>query len=390
MTDIVECIVAEQMAGQGGVASSKILPEVIVTGGTGSGQAFHTIGYLFVDGGVMDANLWDIRSDLLVSAGVLSEAVFQHADARDFMVVKGVIDSVIFSGISDLIADDSGVFSDDLFQSRVTSIIKSEGVLSDRIMPISIGDLISVGVLGAGRIMLRMHDLVVSAGVMGARIMPVRLRDMLVSAGAGSGVIYDTRITRDLLASGGVLGVAIFDHLHAVDLVVSEGVMEAAVIDELGISAWSAPTDTFAMTRYTLPALDSLATTGGAVIALGPDGAFRRAGTADDGDPFNAYIRTGLTDFGDAYIKRGDKAYAGYTSDGGVRLHVGETRTGVEQTWPYDLPARAAVTAPDAGRFDIGRGIETRYLRFTVSNVDGSAFALMGLEVDYLIISRRK
>lgn len=186
--------------------------------------------------------------------------------------------------------------------------------------------------------------------------------------------------------------------LQATSLIeADELLLEATTLDANGTIAWTAPTEIFAMSRYAFGFdFNSLATVGDSVFMFHQGGGYRRAPGDDIGSPINAFVRTDLMDFGDEYLKRGDKAYAAYMSTGGVQLDVGETRTGVEVTWSYALPVRPVVVAPSAGRFVIGRGIESRYLRFTIRNVPNatngdasSTVNLRGMLIDYLRMSRK-
>jgi hypothetical protein len=91
---------------------------------------------------------------------------------------------------------------------------------------------------------------------------------------------------------------------------------------------------------------------------------------------------------GSSQIKRASYYYAGYESDGTLAVTVGCIPAGAEQSFTYTLPARHA-SDPTPGRAKLGRGMRSRYWRFTVENVEGSDFTIVDQRLIFESTSRR-
>ncbi len=98
-------------------------------------------------------------------------------------------------------------------------------------------------------------------------------------------------------------------HVTAVEQ--DEGVITETLFGGRG-SAWSVPTDTFAMSRWeTVGEFDSIAEIDGILYAAGANGLYRLDAGAE---AIPGRIRGGLTDFGDPALKHASYYYAGYTN----------------------------------------------------------------------------
>ena len=236
----------------------------------------------------------------------------------------------------------------------------------------------------SGGFVLGAQDVIQDAGagadqaLAGARVVDI-VEDQAV---AGAAVGQESSATVDLVD----------DALHAADSVVSVAAGSQVVDDwahaegeeiQGGHLAWSCHAQTFGMSRLTLPEVNSLASVGGRLLAVGPDGLY-----VADGAPQQAQVVTGLVDFGSPQLKRGGYLYLRYAAAGQLCVSVGVTSTGSEVTYDYALAAR-----PDAavvpGRVKLGKGIRSRDWRFTLRNEPGRGFKLYDLQLLQDETSRR-
>lgn len=252
------------------------------------------------------------------------------------------------------------------------------------------------------------------------------LREQLVDvaadvATADGGSVADLRVAVDVAvsvaAAHDVIAPAVTtlsiveDECKTIDAIVGGGVMRSLADDEVWTydaagdigpgavtSWWTARLDTMAMSRYVTPHVATLASVGDDIVVAGLHVYWMR-GNSDDGQEIDARLVCGLDDLRHAgrnrddsidpnALKRLDHGYIGYESDGTIALQVGETRGGVERTHDYLVPARRA-DAMTHGRVRIGRGLRSRYFRFTIMNVDGSRVTLDGMTIDVIQTTRR-
>lgn len=177
--------------------------------------------------------------------------------------------------------------------------------------------------------------------------------------------------------------------IAAMTVFASIAVRDAAYMDDSVLMpfgyAWTANTENMAMSRYENWPFNSMAEVDGRLVALSPAGAYLlERGVDDDGESIPASMRGGMTDLGDGSLKRVSYAYMGYEG-GKVSLTVGTTESGAEVSYTYSAMPRTA-TDPSAGRIKLGKGMRSRYWRFTIANEDGDDFMLfdMGVLIDGL------
>jgi hypothetical protein len=153
--------------------------------------------------------------------------------------------------------------------------------------------------------------------------------------------------------------------------------------------AWVMTTPTRAMRRYVNYPFNSFGEINGRLCGANANGLYWLDGDTDDGVAIPSMIRSGLMDFGSRQLKRMDRAYLGYTSDGTLGLKVITTsETGDEVAYSYKMIQKPA-NAPRESRVQIGRGMRSVYWQFELVNEAGSDFELHDLTLLPLILSRR-
>jgi len=154
-------------------------------------------------------------------------------------------------------------------------------------------------------------------------------------------------------------------------------------------TAWVMTAETRAMRRYLNYPFNSFAELGGHICGAGPDGVFLLEGDDDAGTQIRAAVRTGLMDFGIRQLKRMDRAYLGYASDGTLCLRVINTsETGAKMECTYKM-VQTTADAPREQRIKIGRGLESVYWQFELTNDLGSDFELHDMTLLPVVLSRR-
>lgn len=179
---------------------------------------------------------------------------------------------------------------------------------------------------------------------------------------------------------------------HPRGLLVDEGLVEETWLSEAGATtdAWTANTDTFAMSRYEGLGLDSLAVIAGVLHGSGPEGIYRIDADTDRGQPIHASVTTGLDDFGSEAVKRMRACYAGARTDGPGSLAVDVRDVGYGRVaWhSFTFEPRAGDDAAPQ-RAKLARGMRSRYWQIRITNVEGAEFTLNTLSLLADSLSRR-
>ena len=160
-------------------------------------------------------------------------------------------------------------------------------------------------------------------------------------------------------------------------------------LEDGNYTAWAMNAETTGMSRYTVPALNSLFDHEGRVWGVSETGLWALAGETDDGEPIEAWIKTGHMKLGDGREVNIPRAYL-YTRTTGEMLiktvsSVRGTRT--ERTYTVQ-PALAG--DDDAARIvPLARGLRGVYWQVEIANVDGADFNIENCEVRPVVLSRR-
>lgn len=144
-----------------------------------------------------------------------------------------------------------------------------------------------------------------------------------------------------------------------------------------------------AVTEYDQVPYNSMANTGiGEYAACAGDGIYSMEGGLDDAANIDAYITTGMTNFGESKFKRVDRAYVAMSNDGPMVLKV-ITRNALgtlTEDW-YELEKTSDTLRTD--RIKLGKGLKSHYWQFTLSNKNGADFDLSELNFKQIKLSRR-
>lgn len=144
--------------------------------------------------------------------------------------------------------------------------------------------------------------------------------------------------------------------------------------NDFGALAWVLNTETGGLSTYDNFGFSSIAVHDGVVYATSPEGVFALTADKDQNRNVEAELQTGMMDFEIPTTKRISDVFVGYT--GGQLEYSVETYDGADgEVYSYEMPERDAA-APRNNRVKPGRGLSSRYWRFTVKNIDGADFQL--------------
>jgi hypothetical protein len=128
----------------------------------------------------------------------------------------------------------------------------------------------------------------------------------------------------------------------------------------------------------------------GNLIATSAEGLFVIQNDANDVDygnrKINCKLQTGFEDFGTDQRKRIRDLYMGYT--GGLHELTVETYNGPSEVYSYEMREREA-DAPRNNRIRTGRGLNSRFWRFTIRNCGGGKSQIFDMKANVDVSKRR-
>lgn len=154
-----------------------------------------------------------------------------------------------------------------------------------------------------------------------------------------------------------------------------------------GAVAWVLNTESNGVSWYSNYHFTGIAQVGDRVLMVGPMGLCEVTGGLDIDDDIQANVTYGFVDFGDEQKKRIDRLNFGYTADGLLQATV-ETYGQGYPAYTYEMEARTA-EMPRNNRIRPGKGLNARYWRIGIENVDGCAFSVEDISADIVPSARR-
>lgn len=191
------------------------------------------------------------------------------------------------------------------------------------------------------------------------------------------GSIKNKLITSDLVISKLTAHNFITDHIYVDDSDLNKS---------LDGFAWTANTDTWAMSRYDSYQFHDLTVIDGVVYGINDSGVFR----VDADSEVDAKITTGQLDIGQGQLVHPIAAYLEYQLSGNskkLEVGVSTTQGGIKQTYHYPLQNEQADYLTN-GRVLFGRGLRGRHFSFEFK-ISGQAGYINDLSIDVTPTKRR-
>ena len=128
--------------------------------------------------------------------------------------------------------------------------------------------------------------------------------------------------------------------------------------------AWSANTDSWAVSRYLLQGWRDIAVIDGTLFGFADDGVYALSDNA--AETIRADVLTGRLDVGGGVLVHPLAAFLEYSLNGNAAMSVSSTQSGFPQSFTYRLAAEPADFMTN-GRFVFGRGLRGRYFAFSLT-----------------------
>lgn len=211
--------------------------------------------------------------------------------------------------------------------------------------------------------------------------------------------LAETLNTIETLAVTRSIPVDLLDSVSMADTYVFNGVYgvilpESLVVDGVvgvndSLVAYAVNTSNGAVTTYDNYNFNSFATMNGKFYGATSDGIFELAGNTDNGTAIPASIKFGTTELSTDTIpaenmKRLPAVYLGVSTTGDMVLKV--TANGLTNNYTL-TPATAS--SLHTGRLLLGKGVESRYWDFEMTNVAGADFTLESILLRPEVLVRR-
>lgn len=156
--------------------------------------------------------------------------------------------------------------------------------------------------------------------------------------------------------------------------------------DQFSGQAWTANTDTWAVSRYHPYNFEGVSVINDQVYAWNDQGVFV---VGIEGESIQSVLKTGKLDFGEVLVHP-TAAFLEYQlsgNDKGVSVSVGTTQSGDSRKFTYLLPGEKADYLTN-GRVVFGRGLHGRHFSFDL-NIHGTSAQINSLSIEYAPTARR-
>lgn len=237
-------------------------------------------------------------------------------------------------------------------------------------------------------LVLPVPTLAIAGGVGQAAQVAVALRSLALAMEGYTGTLGEVALALPLvhLSSGGYGAIAgavqlTLPHLQLVATGERPALVPGATVSNTVVMH----TEAMALSTYSNFPFNSFAAFNGVYLGAYAGGIFMLGGDVDAGAMIQAAARVGITDFSTSYLKRLDRVYVGYRTDGNLVLRV--ITDEVDQR-DYRLPVQGK-TGLHGNHTRLGKGLEARYWQFEVRNQGGAYFDLNMIEVKPTKLRRR-
>ena len=180
---------------------------------------------------------------------------------------------------------------------------------------------------------------------------------------------------------------AIWGHLHAKSLIKENAYFDDyPARDEFTGQAWTANTDTWAMSRYAPYDFEGVAILDGQLFLWNSDGVYL---SGVEGEHIQGQVKTGKLDFGEQLVHP-QTAYLEYSSHGDnaqISIGVTSTQSGQPIQYEYLLPKERSTELTN-GKVVLGRGLRGRHFSFDIS-IQGRATYVNAMSFEYSPTTRR-
>ena len=382
------CDIAEEYGTLASAATSTLRFTIAEQATTTSGLK-HALATVLADEQLLQSDVTGRRAGTLSSNGLLQSGI---THTSHYVVTAGstpYAESGLVTVLNNLVAEEASLQSgassstytlfgeDPTAQSGATHSAHLISVLGDSAQVSGTASAVS-SVIGGDTASLQ-------SGISSLRYTTDTVAETLTAQSAAS----HTASLLTLDGDSATLQSAVACTVHGAQTVGEVASLYSDVVARSTGAAWTANTDTFGMSRYTDYPLRSLAVVGGRLVGLTDAALYTLDGDTDDGAPIAASITDARRDFGTDKLKQIGELYVGGQSDGDITLSVETTSVkGDTEQNDYDFTARELGAVRNT-RVKLGRGLRSRYWRFTLSNSGGARLVVHNASAQVEELSRR-
>lgn len=344
-------------------------------------------------------------SNTINESAVITDSVMGVKHAQIVVENTAMISDYAASFGKELVSDTALASDKTITKSRLKALVSDSSIISDAVSLQQRATILDAVMANDALIGTKKTNIVLSDSAK-ASDKSITLWDMLSSDSAfifdsvssrlkSQSLAVDSAIASDKLVSGKKTNSQVLTDSAAISDTVTgmllanalwqdSVVIENTLIDNaLLFNAWTANTDTWAMSRYSDLPIDRFVVINGNLYGESKNGIYQM----DTGTEIvNATIETGKIDFGEA-LAHPTGAYLEYELNGSASMQVKTTQSGKQQAFRYSLPRERADELTN-GRILFGRGLRGRHFTF-VLNISATHGYLNSLAINALSTKRR-
>jgi len=309
----------------------------------------------------------DSAAGIIVEQAAASDAVLDSAHAHTLIVERTTLGER-WSGVLRVVHEDAATASDATLDATRT-VITEQARIADEVIPQRrVSVLVSETARASDNTSQVATELLDdSAAAADEATGRLRAKVLAVESATVADETFGGQQTAAPVVESARIAASVTDHLAARDIVTDGATAEDGTWSNLPDAgqAWTANTDTWAMSRYVPYSFAGLAVIDGVAYGMAADGVYALDGGAE---AISGRIQTGKLDIGQGGLVHPLAAHLEYELDGTAEMDVTTTQSGQAETYTYALPAETASELTN-GRFTFGRGLRGRHFSFALRMV---------------------
>ena len=285
------------------------------------------------------------------------------------------------------LVNDTATTSDTIIDTAASLIIDSARIYDELIAKRIVVSLVQDNIKASDQLIFKRTDVITdstpasdtSAGKLSAF-------DTLIDEGTISDSVIDNINQNTVVSESASIIDEVIDKLHATVFIADGAVIEDTAINIGGYQgqAWTANSDSWAMSRYNPYNYNRLVVIDDVLYGEADDGIYR---LDQEVNAVTAIVKTGKMDLGRGQLTHPANAYLEYELNGGASMTVSTTQKGSEQQYNYMLPNEVADELTN-GRFIFGRGLRGRHFAFELIMI-GTHGHVNDLSIEHIPTTRR-
>lgn len=324
--------------------------------------------------------------NLVMDSAAISDsmtAIERDVVADNVTTSEGVIDKLRAVQL----VSDTAIASDTIVDTSASLIIDSARIYDELIAKRTVISLVQDSIKASDQLIFKRTDVVAdSMSANDDSTGKLSASDTLIDEGTISDSVIDNINQNTVVSESASIIDETIDKLHATVFIADGAVIEDTAINIGGYQgqAWTANSDSWAMSRYNPYNYNRLVVINDVLYGEADDGIYR---LDQESTAVTASIKTGKMDLGRGQLTHPANAYLEYELNGGASMTVSTTQKGSEQQYTYMLPNEVADELTN-GRFIFGRGLRGRHFAFELIMI-GTHGHVNDLSIEHIPTTRR-